>query len=146
MLPVAVGTIKRAILLDNLALLEHPAPLAVAVDLVVQVDPAAAVNLVIQVVVVKVEALVAPVVVHHVVLVLPAVQAHQAVKDLMAILVVLVNPVNLVNPEHPETLVLRDQVDNLDNPVDLVVIGVNLHLVVLLVVKVVALLRVTSIK
>jgi hypothetical protein len=64
----------------------------------------------------------------------------------MAILVVLVNPVNLVNPEHPETLVLRDQVDNLDNPVDLVVIGVNLHLVVLLVVKVVALLRVTSIK
>ena len=146
MLPVAVGTIKQAIPLDNLALLAKAEPLVVvavpavaaaAVDLVKVDHPAVAV---------VVEPLVVAAVVHHVVLVLPALLDNPVDLDHPEPLVDQVNPDNQDNPEPPETLVLLDKVANPVNPVDPVVIGVNLHLVVLLAVKVVELLLAANTK
>jgi hypothetical protein len=145
-LPVAVGTIRRAISLDNLALLDNLAPLVVVAVPVDQVVAAEAVNLVVVDLLDLVELLVAVVVVHHVVLVLLELLEPLVVVVVVEHPVVAVNLVNPVNLEPLEELVLLDKVANPVNPVDPVVIGVNLHLVALLVVKVVALLRVANMK
>lgn len=146
MLPVAVGTTKQAISLDNLA---HPAFLAHPVVVVDQGHQAAAadqVNPEPLARVVVVASAVVLVLLHLVVLVLRDNQADQVNPDNQGHQAVEVQADSLDNQEHLEMQALRDNQDNRDNQEDLEALGVKMRLVVLLAVKVVALLMVISMK